>query len=194
MMKSSSIKPYEIVYLDPPWDYQMLQHAGAGKGDTGGASTHYETLKIAQLKEFPIRDLLADNSLVFMWVTNPHLANGIDLLRAWNLKYVTVGFVWNKGQVNPGYYTMSQCELCLVAKRGKIPQPRGSRREKQYLESLRQEHSKKPDEVRDRICRMFPTQRKVELFARQRVPGWDAWGNEIVSTPVLEKFLSDRGW
>ena len=188
-------KPYDIAYIDPPWDYKgQLQHGGAGKGDSGGAVKHYGTVKLARLKTFPMLDILTDNALVYMWVTNPHLAQGIDLIQSWGLKYATVGFVWDKVKVNPGFYTMSQCELCLIAKKGKIPQPRGLRNVRQYVHHHREAHSKKPDEVRLRIERMFPTQRKVELFARAQSLGWDTWGNEVSSQTELSTFLKSKGW
>jgi N6-adenosine-specific RNA methylase IME4 len=74
---------------------------------------------------------------------------------------------------------MSQCELCLVFKRGTIPQPRGMRNIRQLVQSKRTQHSEKPDEVRRRIQEMFPEQSKLELFARKQVKGWDVWGLEI---------------
>jgi N6-adenosine-specific RNA methylase IME4 len=74
---------------------------------------------------------------------------------------------------------MSQTEFVLAATRGNIPKPRGARNVRQFLSERRTKHSRKPKEVRDRIEAMFPTQRKIELFARERVPGWDAWGNEV---------------
>ena len=115
-----------------------------------------------------------------MWVTNPHLDQGIELMKAWGFKWATVGFVWDKVRVNPGFYTMSQCELCLIGKVGKIPRPRGERNIRQYVQHKRERHSKKPDEVRKRIEEMFPTQKKLELFAREKNDGWDYWGNEVV--------------
>ena len=81
-------------------------------------------------------------------------------------------------RVNPGFYTMSQCELCLVFKRGKIPTPRGKRNVRQLVSAKRGPHSVKPDEVRLRIEAMFPSQRKIELFARKGVAGWEPWGLE----------------
>ena len=74
---------------------------------------------------------------------------------------------------------MSQCEICLVGKKGKIPSPRGARNIRQFLSERRSKHSKKPDEIRDRITAMFPEQSKIELFARQYADGWDCWGNEV---------------
>lgn len=77
---------------------------------------------------------------------------------------------------------MSQCELCLIGKRGRIPTPRGARNVRQFVSSMRGRHSQKPDEVRRRIEEMFPTQRKLEMFARVAALGWDVWGNEVESS------------
>ncbi len=171
---------FEIIYADPPWDYQgQLQHAGAGSGETGGAVRHYPTVKLADLKRLPVSTIAADDCLLFMWSTNPHLDQAIELGRSWGFRWATVAFVWDKVRVNPGFYTLSQCELCLVFKRGRIPVPRGARNVRQMVRSKRGAHSEKPDEVRRRIERMFPLQSKIELFARRRAEGWNSWGLEI---------------
>lgn len=171
---------YEIIYADPPWDYKgQLQHAGPGSGDTGGAERHFPTVTLRDLMELPVSDIAADDSLLFLWATSPHLDQAIDLGKAWGFAWATVAFVWDKQRVNPGFYTMSQCELCLVFKHGKIPRPRGSRSERQLMSELRGRHSQKPIEARKRIERMFPTQRKIELFARSPHIEWDAWGLEV---------------
>ena len=171
---------YSIIYADPPWDYKgQTQHNGTGGASTGGALSHYPTMKLDELKGLNVQGLCADDCLLFLWASSPHLDQAIDLLKAWGFKWATVGFVWDKERVNPGFYTMSQCEICLIGKRGKIPKPRGARNVRQLVKSLRGRHSEKPAEVRARIDRMFPTQRKIELFARERVSGWDAWGDEL---------------
>ena len=172
--------PYAIIYADPPCNYKgQKQHAGKGSADTGGAASHYRTMSLPELKQLPVVSLADKDCLLFLWTTNPHLDQAIELMKAWGFNWATVGFVWDKVRVNPGFYTMSQCELCLIGKRGKIPQPRGARNIRQLVQSKRRAHSQKPDEVRRLIELMFPTQRKVELFARTRAPGWDAWGDEI---------------
>ena len=177
------MKKYQIVYADPPWDYKgQKQHTGKGGKDSGGAIKHYGCLKLPALKRLPVQQLFDDDCLMFMWVTNPHLDQGMELLKAWGFSYATVAFVWDKQRVNPGFYTMSQCELCLVGKKGKIPQPRGARNIRQLVSALRGKHSAKPHEVRTRIEMMFPSQDKVELFARNLHQGWDSWGDEIEST------------
>ena len=173
---------YEILYADPPWDYKgQRQHNGKGGKDTGGAIKHYPTMTLKELKKMDIGSICAENCLLFMWSSSPHLDQAISLMKAWGFSWATVGFVWDKQRVNPGFYTMSQCELCLIGKRGKIPKPRGARNIRQLVSELRGTHSTKPAEVRKRIELMFPTQNKVELFSRHVIAGWDAWGNEIQS-------------
>lgn len=174
---------FAIFYADPPWDYKgQLQHSGAGSPDTGGAVRHYASITLDDLKQLPVQLAAEEDSLLFMWATSPHLDQAIDLGKAWGFAWATVAFVWDKGRVNPGFYTLSRCELCLVFKRGRIPHPRGSRKEHQLVSAARGPHSAKPGQVRDSIARMFPAQKKLELFARQPAKGWQAWGLESNGT------------
>jgi N6-adenosine-specific RNA methylase IME4 len=115
-----------------------------------------------------------------MWATSPHLAQAIELGEAWGFQYRTVGFVWDKMNHNPGQYTLSNTELCLIFKRGKIPQPRGARNVQQLIRAPRGKHSEKPAEVLEAINRMFPTQDKIELFARRSAKGWTVWGLDMI--------------
>ena len=178
---------FDIIYADPPWDYKgQLQHAGPGSEDTGGAVRHYSTVRLSDLKTLDVRSIAAEDSLLFMWATSPHLDQAIELGKSWNFNWATVAFVWNKGRVNPGFYTLSQCELCLVFKRGRIPQPRGARDVRQLVTVERGPHSTKPEEVRKRIERMFPKQSRIELFARTTAPGWRSWGLEAGAPGMAE--------
>ena len=174
------MKKYQIIYADPPWDYKgQTQHTGNGGESSGGALNHYPTMKLKDLKNLNIQSICDNDCLLFMWATSPHLDQAIDLMKHWGFNWATVGFVWDKQRVNPGFYTMSQVELCLIGKRGKIPKPRGARNIRQLVSSMRTKHSEKPHEVRDRIVEMFPTQNKIELFSRHNIPGWDHWGNQV---------------
>lgn len=183
-------RKYDIIYADPPWDYGgKMQFDKSGKKDTNpnwennifisAANFQYPTLKTKELAKIPIKEIASDDCLLFMWVTNPHLAQGIELGKAWGFEYRTVAFIWDKMVHNPGQYTMSYCEMCLVFKRGKIPTPRGSRNEKQLNSIPRGRHSEKPNEIRKAIERMFPSQSKIELFARVKPAGWDVWGLDV---------------
>lgn len=169
---------FDIIYADPPWDYNKKKLICKGK-TTQDVNFHYPTLTIHELKTLPVHKIANDNSLLFMWTSSPHLNKAIELGEFWGFQYSTVAFVWNK--VNPvvGHYTMSSCELCLLFKKGKIPSPRGSRNEMQFLNEIKTQHSSKPHEIRTRISRMFPSQNKIELFARSRSKNWHSWGNQL---------------
>lgn len=175
--------PFDILYADPPWKYHhgstfLKQGMHNGVVATSNVEWHYDTMTKKDLEELPVADIAAPDSLLFMWTSSPHLDQAILLGNKWGFDYKTLAFVWDKQRPNPGYYTMSQVEVCLVMKRGKIPQPRGARNVRQFLSELRGKHSEKPQEIRRRIEEMFPTQRKVELFARDGFEGWTVWGNE----------------
>lgn len=183
-------KKYSIIYADPPWDYGgKLQFDKSSKGVDeidfsknifiSSANFKYPTVKLPVLKRIPIHEIAENDCLLFMWVTNPHLAQGIELAQAWGFQYRTVAFVWDKMVHNPGKYTLSNCELCLVFKRGRIPQPRGARNIMQLVRVPRGAHSEKPIEVQKRIEAMFPTQGKIELFARRKPENWDVWGLDV---------------
>lgn len=175
---------YDVIYADPPWDYRGREQFGFA-GDvgvsSGGAIQQYETLTPVQLAALDVASAAAADCVLFMWTTGPMMNDAMTVLQAWGFTYKTVAFVWHKQRVNPGYYTLSSCEYCLVATQGRIPTPRGSRNERQFVSLPRGKHSAKPLEVRSRINRMFPTQSKLELFARN-VPAeqrWSTWGNEV---------------
>lgn len=180
---------FQIIYADPPWDYggkMQFDKSGIKTENPGftrnvfisAADFKYPTLKTPELMDLNVPAIADDDCLLFMWATNPHLAQAIELGKSWGFEYKTVGFVWNKMVHNPGKYTMSYCELCLIFKKGRIPSPRGARNVKQLVEERRGAHSEKPAQIRDNIQSMFPQQRKIELFARHRTNGWDVWGLE----------------
>ena len=171
---------YDIIYADPPWDYR-----GARIGTGDHVTKPYSGMTINELSELPVAEISEENSLLFMWAVSPELTGALEVGESWGFTYKTVGFVWDKQSPVTSYYTLSQVEMCLVFKRGKIPQPRGKRNIRQFLSCGKGRHSEKPYEIRHRITEMFPEQSRIELFARQRFPGWDCWGNEIDTEPTL---------
>jgi N6-adenosine-specific RNA methylase IME4 len=172
-------KKYKIIYADPPWFYKDP------KQNRGGATRHYSTMKKADIEALPVKEIAEDDSILFLWTTMPKLLESFDLMKAWGFEYKTIAFVWYKEKTNPGFYTMSECEICLVGKKGKIPSPRGARNIRQFLSKMRSKHSEKPNEIRERIEKMFPTQKKLELFAREKKDGWDVFGNEVAESITL---------
>ncbi len=183
-------KKFDIILADPPWHYNgKLQFDKTSKSKEeidlskkifiSTATFKYPTLKKDELMKIPINEISKDDCLLFMWTTNPHLTQAIELGKAWGFEYRTVAFIWDKMNHNPGQYTLSNCELCLVFKHGRIPRPRGARNVQQLVRSPRKKHSEKPIEVIQAIEKMFPSQERIELFARRGINGWTAWGLDI---------------
>jgi N6-adenosine-specific RNA methylase IME4 len=169
---------YDIIYADPPWSYN--DKAAAGKR---GAGFKYPTQSKEWLCSLPVANMAATNSVLFMWVTNPLLPVGLEVISAWGFQYKTVGFTWVKqNKVNGGYFkgmgnwTRANPELCLLGVRGKPK--RISASVDQLIVSKLRGHSQKPPEVRDRIIELMGDLPRIELFAREKSPCWKVWGND----------------
>lgn len=174
-------KKYNIIYADPPWEYK---ESGSGNRVV---KAHYETMNIEDIKNLPIKNLCAEKSILFIWVTFPRLKQGLEVIEAWGFEYYGLGFDWvkttNKGSSawGMGYYTRQNTEVCLIG----VPKNKNNRLKPvnrdvlSVVHSIREEHSKKPDIIRDLIVRAVGNLPRIELFARQKVDGWDCWGNEV---------------
>jgi N6-adenosine-specific RNA methylase IME4 len=167
---------YNIIYADPAWQYY--------KGGYKNQEQHYDSLSIDELKQMPMDDLAADNCVLFLWVTFPILNEVFDLIKWWGFTYSTVGFVWVKSKQDKtgfffglGNWTRSNAEICLIATKGSIERKDASI--SQIIYEPKEEHSKKPDIVREKIIQLVGDLPRIELFARQKAEGWDAWGNEV---------------
>lgn len=171
---------FEIIYADPPWKYK--DKAASGKR---GAEYKYPCMTIEQMCHLPVDRLAAPDSVLLMWATSPFLSDALRVMSAWGFSYKTVAFVWVKQTKylklhwGMGNWTRANAELCLLGIRGKPK--RVSKSVHQIVHSPVREHSQKPDEVRDKIVELFGDRKRIELFARQKIVGWEAWGNEIDS-------------
>lgn len=125
--------------------------------------------------------------VLFMWATFPQIPDALKVMQAWGFEYKTAAFVWIKKYKSGGNfwgmgaYTRANAEVCLlgVTHGFKAKNFIKSHSVHQVIESPIQEHSVKPDETRRRIVELVGDVPRIELFARQRAPGWDAWGDEL---------------
>jgi len=177
---------YNIIYADCPWQYKVWSKKGQGRS----AENHYPTMRIEDICALPVSSIAAPDCALFMWVTFPTLPDAFKVLEAWGFTYKTVAFVWVKrNRKSPGWFwglghwTRANAEMCLLATKGKPK--RISAKVHQIIDSPVEEHSKKPDETRRRIVELVGDLPRIELFARQTTPGWDAWGNEVKSNITL---------
>lgn len=159
---------------------------------TGILKKHYPTMELGEIKALPVQELAAKDCILFMWATLPMISEALQVIRAWGFEYKTTAFVWVKLNRHSdgifwgmGYWTRSNVEICMLATKGHPH--RKARNVHQVIISHVEEHSKKPAEARRRIEALMGDVPRIELFARQSPPGWDVWGNEVVSDIVWEK-------
>ncbi len=174
-------KKYKIILADPAWKY------GGGKGKNsskwGNSLSAYNCMKLSDLKKIPVYDIANKNSALFMWVTLPMIQEGLELMKAWGFKYKTTAFVWNKlyysgkPYCGMGYWTRSGSEICILGFKGELK--RKSKEVYQVISYPVTTHSRKPVEVRDRIVELLGDLPRIELFAREKIKGWDSLGNEV---------------
>lgn len=169
---------FDILYADPPWRYDFSQTPEAGLITSGRSiEKQYPTASVEDLCAMPLPDIAPD-AMLFLWATNPKLAEAMQVMDAWGFTYRT-NLVWLKDRMGMGYYAREQHELLLIGKRGNYPAPVNTETLSSVIRAPRLEHSAKPPEVYALIERMYPEGTYVELFARGDVPaGWSGWGNE----------------
>ena len=169
---------YSIIYADPPWQYKTWT---AKKGHKSAAA-HYKTMKIEDIAQIPVGEIADKDCFLFLWATYPNLPQALAVMEAWGFIYKTVAFTWvktyknGKPVVGLGYWTRANAEICLLGVRGK-PKRINNNVSQVIIEPPR-EHSRKPDEARNRITKLMGGLPRIELFAREKPDGWDVWGNE----------------
>lgn len=174
---------YAVIAADPPWHFKTRSETR----QTRAPSNHYSTMTIDEIKALPVAELAARDSVLLLWVLNSMLPQGLEVMDAWGFAFKTMAFTWAKttsktdGSWAPkfhmglGYWSRQNSESCLLGVRGKPK--RTGRDVRQLIIAPRREHSRKPDEFFHGVERLLSGP-YLELFARQRRPGWEAWGNQ----------------
>lgn len=182
-------RTYDIAYVDPPWYYygSPIKDAAAAK--------HYPLMDLDELGAIDIRRLLNKSAAVFLWATCPRLNFAVQLISKWGLHFRGVAYVWVKtnqrgaiisGQGVPPTFTKPTTELLLAAttKPTGRPFPIFDLAQSQVILHPRAAHSEKPAVFRKRIEELCGDRPRIELFARSRARGWDAWGAEVERAPI----------
>ncbi len=180
---------FNTLLADPPWrfkNWSMKELATRGeKWARRNGRSPYEVMTTEDIADLPVAKVAAKNAVLLMWVTYPKLEEGLQVISGWGFTFKTVGFTWVKQNrkgigfhFGLGYHSRGNPEICLLATRGK-----GLRRVDNSVPNLLihpvMEHSRKPDEARLRIERLYGDVPRIELFARREVAGWAALGNEV---------------
>ncbi|WP_366656595.1 MT-A70 family methyltransferase [Fodinicurvata sp. EGI_FJ10296] len=170
--------PFGAILADPPWSYANF----SAKGEARNPKAHYSCMSLADIAALPVADIAARDCALIMWATAPMMPQAFTVMDRWGFRFSTMG-AWAKQSktgakwaFGTGYVLRSAAEFWLIGVRGK---PRVKvRNTRNLIVAPVREHSRKPDEMRAIVERLFNGP-YLELFARERAPGWDAWGNEI---------------
>lgn len=183
---------FKVIYADPPWSYRQ--------GGRGAAENHYRTMPHAAICALPVRDLAGPNCALFMWGTYPNTPEAMDVIESWGFEFKTLAFQWVKTNSKAasafwggGSYSRANTEPCWLATRGKVEVISHSVHQliltcghaDETILAPVGEHSAKPQEARDRILKLCGDVPAVELFARDRDPRFEVWGNEVSQTIEL---------
>jgi len=182
-------KKYQIIYADPPWN-GLGWNNGSGRK---APARHYSVQGLEWIKALPVQEIAQETCALFIWVTFPNLEAGLEVIGAWGFNYATCAFTWVKRNkksdgwfMGCGNYTRANAELCLLGTKGNCQKMRQSRSVRQVCDARIGKHSQKPPEIRARIVDLFGDVPRIELFAREAVDGWDAWGDELPGGGVEE--------
>ena len=175
-------KKYNIIYADPPWQFTKNL---INRGKARNVEKEYNTMSNEDIYNIPIEKISNKDCVLCLWATSPKLPIAIECMKKWGFQYKTCGFVWvkknkktNSNFWGMGFYTRQNAEFVIIGTKGKGVK-RVNNAIHQIIESKIERHSKKPDEVRDKIVSLFGDIPRIELFARQHADGWDCWGNEV---------------
>jgi N6-adenosine-specific RNA methylase IME4 len=191
LLQTPQAGAYACLLADPPWQFRA---GGKDRAGSRAVEKHYSTMSQADLSALPVRQAAGRDCHLFLWVTSPMIPQALVVMRAWGFRYSTVAFSWAKLKpahdhrqmrltplvegdfwVGLGLTTRKNAEFVLLGRRGSPK--RQAKDVRELIIAPVREHSRKPDEVFARIER-YCTGPRLELFARQRRPGWDAWGHE----------------
>lgn len=184
-------RKYKAILVDPPWKYKTWSVKGAGRSP----DRHYKTMTLDEIKALPVRQLAARDCVLFMWVIDSHTEMAFEVLKAWGFKFKTVGFYWAKTNKDGSFFTGTghwtranpehmfeaylaeeqTVERVFLATVGQPP--RHGKNVQRLMVSARREHSRKPDDTRERIEQLVGGP-YLELFGRESRPGWSVWGDE----------------
>lgn len=175
---------YNIIYADPPWSFGSRLRNGS-KTRQHGLEESYKSQSLDWIKNVPIQDIIAKDAILFLWTIDAHLGAALEVISSWRFKYKTIAFIWNKKEKTGkqvcyyGHWTLKGSEICLLGTKGKIHSYIKSHKIRQLVEAQRTTHSKKPDEVRNRIVQLMGDISRIELFAKEKHAGWKSVGYEI---------------
>ncbi len=179
-MRSANLGKMGTILADPPWRFSNRTGKMAPEHKR---LSRYGTMTFEEIMGLPVEELALPRSHLYLWTPNALLKEGLEVMKRWGFTYKT-NIVWYKVRRDGGpdgrgvgFYFRNVTELVLFGVRGNFRTLPPGRMQVNIVCARKREHSRKPDELYDLIetCSPGPY---LELFARQRRPEWEQWGNE----------------
>lgn len=185
---------YGVIYADPPWAFRGYKSDGVPQRSP---EQHYPTMTLSEMAQLPVWRLAAPHCALLMWSTSSHTDQSFRLAHSWGFHFKSKAFCWAKliksraefeedeifdhpmsdshWHMGMGYGTRRNTEDCWLFTRGAPERLDAGVRE--LVVSPLRDHSRKPDEMYEKIQRLYAGP-YLELFARNRRAGWSSWGNQ----------------
>lgn len=181
LLATAGTRRFGTILADPPWRFENRTGKVAPEHRR---LSRYETLTLEDICALPVSRIAASPAHLYLWVPNALLPDGLRVMEAWGFTY-KANIVWRKIRKDGGsdgrgvgFYFRNVTEMLLFGTRGKNARTLApGRRQVNYLESRKREHSRKPDEQYEVIEACSPGPR-IELFSRGQRAGWTAWGHQ----------------
>ena len=170
IMETSTKTLYQVVLCDPPWRYSF------SKSSSRKIENNYPTMSVEEICAIKIPT--DENAVLYLWATAPKLLEALEVMKSWEFTYKSQA-IWDKEKIGMGFWFRGQHELLLVGTKGSFSPPPAKLRISSVIRKTRGMHSRKPWEIREHIAQCYPNFKKLEMFSRIKVNGWDSWGNTV---------------
>lgn len=175
-------KTYGLIYADPPWK-QSRGGRKSVRANSSGLPLEYPTISLDEIREHleTATNLTEENSVLFLWTIDKYLFEAQDIAESLGYK-LHARMIWDKVTGIPAAFTVRYGhEYLLYMYRGKLTPVATEERGKVHTVFREQvkRHSQKPEIAYQIIERLYPSLKKLEMYARNQREGWDCWGNEV---------------
>lgn len=161
--------PFRVIVADPPWPYDRTEDP------THRGSITYPSMSIEDICDLGVEEMAHDDCILWLWTTNSFMREAYLVIDEWGFTEKTI-LTWIKPKLGLGNWLRNQTEHCILAVKGR-PVVQLTNQTTVLTAPIR-EHSRKPELFYSLVEGLCPGS-KVELFARERREGWEAWGSEV---------------